>query len=184
MNTPNNKRKKESREKIEKVFVELIQNKEINEISVTDICKKCHLNRSTFYANYMDIYDLANKIREQLELEVDSIYKEERETNKNSNNFLKLLKKIKENQIFYRTYFKLNMDKTFTIEKFQYDFNLAKEIYADKYIDYHIEFFMAGFNAIIKKWLNNSCQETPEEINQIIIDEYKNKTIESTKNND
>ena len=62
MNTPNNRRKRESREKIEKVFVEFIQNKEINEISVTDICKKTNLNRSTFYANYLDIYDLADKI--------------------------------------------------------------------------------------------------------------------------
>ena len=175
MNTPNNKRKKESREKIEKIFVQLIQAKEINEISITDICKKCHLNRSTFYASYIDIYDLADKIRERLEIEIDTIYKEERETNHNSNNFLKLFKNIKENQIFYCTYFKLNMDKTFKVEHFQYDYNLSKIIYNDKHVDYHIEFFMAGLNAIIKKWLNNGCKESPEEINQIIIDEYKNQ---------
>lgn len=81
MNTPNNRRKKESQEKIEKTFVELIQAKEIHEISVTDICKKTNLNRSTFYANYLDIYDLADKIREKLELEVDNLYKEEKEHN-------------------------------------------------------------------------------------------------------
>lgn len=75
MNTPNNRRKRESREKIEKAFVEFIQNKEINEISVTDICKKTNLNRSTFYANYLDIYDLADKIKERLEMEVDSLCK-------------------------------------------------------------------------------------------------------------
>ncbi|MBQ2917435.1 MAG: TetR/AcrR family transcriptional regulator, partial [Clostridia bacterium] len=60
MNTPNNKRKKESQEKIENVFLELIQNREINEISVTDICKNAELNRTTFYSNYLDIYDLAD----------------------------------------------------------------------------------------------------------------------------
>ena len=64
MNTPNNKRRKESQERIEKVFVELIQKKEINKISVTDICKKAKVNRSTFYANYIDIYDMADKIKE------------------------------------------------------------------------------------------------------------------------
>ena len=31
MNTPNNKRKKESMERIEKVFIELLQTKELNE---------------------------------------------------------------------------------------------------------------------------------------------------------
>lgn len=177
MNTPNNRRKRESREKIEKAFVEFIQNKEINEISVTDICKKTNLNRSTFYANYLDIYDLADKIKERLEMEVDSLYKEERENSNNSNDFLKLFKNIKENQIFYRTYFKLNMDKDTKVSQYEYDIHLAKNFYEDKHIEYHIEFFMAGFNAIIKKWLNNGCKESPEEMNEIIITEYKNKNI-------
>ncbi len=70
-----------------------------------------HLNRSPFYANYLDIYDLADKIKEKVEIEVDNLYREERENNQNSNDFLKLFKNIKENQIFYRTYFKLNMYK-------------------------------------------------------------------------
>lgn len=74
MNIPNNKRRKTSQEKIEKVFIELIQTKNINEITVTDICKKTNLNRSTFYANYLDIYDLAAKIRKKLELEVEKLY--------------------------------------------------------------------------------------------------------------
>lgn len=174
MNKPNNKRKKESQEKIEKIFVQLIQTKEMNEISITDICKKAHLNRSTFYANYIDLYDLADKIREKLEVEVDNLYKEEKENNYNSNNFLKLFENIKENQIFYKTYFKLNMDKNAKISQYEYDTELAKMKFGDAHIEYHLEFFMAGFNAIIRKWLNNGCKETPKEMNEIIISEYKN----------
>ncbi len=60
MNTPNNKRRKASQDKIEKVFIKLIQKYELNEISVSDICKLAEINRSTFYANYLDIYDLAD----------------------------------------------------------------------------------------------------------------------------
>lgn len=175
MNTPNNKRRRESQEKIEKAFVQMIQTKEINEISVTDICKKINLNRSTFYANYIDIYDLSDKVAKKLENDVFTLYDEERETQYNSHNFLKLLRHIKDNQIFYKTYFKLNKDKYFIIQ--EYDTNLSKSMYNDKFVDYHIEFFMAGFNAIIKKWLLNGCQESPEEINQILKDEYKNKNI-------
>lgn len=181
MNTPNNKRKKASQEKIEKIFVELIQAKEINEISVTDICKLAKLNRSTFYANYLDVYDLADKIREKLEIEVANLYQEEKEQNYNSNDFLKLFQHMQENQIFYRTYFKLNMDKVTKLSKYEYDIHLAKEIYEDKHIEYHIAFFMARFNAIIKKWLYNGCKETPEEMDEIIKSEYKNKNI-NTKN--
>lgn len=46
-----------------------------------------------------------------------------------------------------------------------------------QYIDYHIEFFKAGLNAIVRKWLENGCKENPEVINQILKDEYKNKNI-------
>ena len=175
MNKPNNKRKKESIQKIEKVFLNLIQSKEINEITVTEICKKARINRSTFYANYLDVYDLTDKIVAKIESNVYHLYEEERETKHNTNDFLKLFRHIKDNQIFYKTYFKLTRDKHFIIR--EYDTNLAKYFYNDKYIDYHIEFFMAGLNAIIKKWLNNGCIESPEEIDKILKDEYKNKNI-------
>ena len=173
MKKPNNKRKKESIEKIEKVFLNLIQSKEINEITVTEICKEASINRSTFYANYLDVYDLADKIVDKIINNVYNLYEEERETKNNTNDYLKLFRHINDNQIFYKTYFKLDRDKHFIITK--YDTNLAKKFYDDKYIDYHMEFFMAGLNAIIKKWLNNGCKESPEEIDQILKEEYKNK---------
>lgn len=40
MNTPNNKRKRESIERIEKVFIGLLQTKELNQIRVSEICQK------------------------------------------------------------------------------------------------------------------------------------------------
>lgn len=173
MNISNNKRRKQSQEKIEKVFIELIQKKDINKISVTDIVKLAKINRSTFYANYLDIYDLADKIKEKLEQDVFKLYEDEIINNYNSNNYLKLFKHIKENQIFYKTYFKLGYDVTFKITK--YDTKLAKEHFDNKYIDYHIEFFKSGLTAIIKKWLNSGCQESPEEINEILHLEYNRK---------
>ena len=178
MNTPNNKRRKQTRDKISKVFITLLQAKEISEISVTDICKLAKINRSTFYVNYLDIYDLADKIGQDLEQDVFSLYQEERDTNHNSNNFLKLFKHIKDNQIFYKTYFKLKMDQNIISQ--EYDYQLSKELYDDKYIDYHMEFFKAGLNAIIKKWLSNGCKESPEEIESILKSEYSNKN--NTKN--
>ena len=99
MNTPNNKRKKESMERIEKVFIELLQTKALNEISVSDICKRAGLNRTTFYANYTDIYGLADAIRDKLEIAVSDLYKDEITQGFNSHDYLKLFRHIKENQI-------------------------------------------------------------------------------------
>ena len=80
---------------------------------------------------------------------------------------------IKENQIFFKTYFKLEDISTSPIT--QHNKEMAKKYYDNEFIDYHIEFFRAGLNAIIKKWLNNGRKETPKEMVKIITSEYKNK---------
>jgi len=132
MNTPNNKRKKESQKKIQKVFIELIQTKEINEITISDICKKANLNRTTFYSNYIDIYDLADKIKEDLFQEVLKLYPTETQTKKHSYDFLKLFNHIKENQLFYKTYFKLNYENDFDVLEGMIDYGEVEKYLGNK----------------------------------------------------
>ncbi len=169
MNVKNNKRRRTSREKIEKVFIELLQTKEMTQITVSDICKRTELNRSTFYANYSDIYELADTIRAHLEQEVNALYENDM-VNNCFTDYQRLFQHIKDNQIFYRTYFKLGYD-------YDHHGNLGmlrqdEKIFPKNHIEYHIEFHKAGLNAIIKKWLNNGCTETPEEMKEIVESEY------------
>ena len=175
MNTPNNKRRKESRKTIEKVFVELLQSRDLNKISVSDICKQAGLNRTTFYANYTDIYGLADSIRERLESNLSDLYQEEVTTGVNSNDYLKLFRHIQQNQIFYRTYFKLGYDENYKIVT--YDIELAKKHFQGRFINYHMEFFKSGLTKIIKLWLQNGCQETPEEMFEIVKSEYQGRSV-------
>lgn len=173
MNTPNNKRKKESIERIEKVFIDLLQTRELNEISVSDICKRAGLNRTTFYANYTDIYGLADSIRDKLENNLSDLYQNEITQGFNSNDYLKLFYHIKENQIFYQTYFKLGYDNNYKI--FTYDTALAREHFQNKFIEYHMKFFKSGITEVIKLWLQNGCQESPEDMFEIIKSEYRGR---------
>ena len=173
MNTPNNKRKKESIERIEKVFISLLQTNELNEISVSDICKLAGLNRTTFYANYTDIYGLADSIRDKLEHNLSDLYQNEITRGFNSNDYLRLFRHIQENQLFYRTYFKLGYDNQYEIQ-FS-DTEQAKQDFNNQYIDYHMEFFKSGLTAIIKRWLAEGCRETPEEMDHIVRSEYQGR---------
>ena len=72
--------------------------------------------------------------------------------------------------MLYRAYFKLGAG--FTATEMQYDSEQAEKYFNNEYIDYHIEFFYNGLNAVIKKWLENDCKESPEEIEAIIKTEY------------
>lgn len=173
MNTPNNKRRKASMERIERTFVELLQTKAFHEISVSDICKKAGVNRTTFYANYTDIYDLADAIRDRLENAVSQLYESEIAQGFNSNDYLKLFDHIRDNQIFYQTYFKLGYDNNYKI--FAYDPALAQQHFQNKFVEYHIDFFKSGLTQIIKRWLQNGCKESPEDLFEILKSEYQGR---------
>ncbi len=173
MNTKNNRRRRESVERIEKVFTEMLQTKELREITVSDVCKRCGLNRSTFYANFADIYELADALRRHLEEEVSQLYEAERTQQFNSNDYLRLFRHMKENQVLYRTYFKLGYDNQFQVQN--YDLHQARRYFSGQHIEYHIEFFRNGFNAIVKMWLAGGCRETPEEMEEIIRREYQDR---------
>ena len=173
MNTPNNKRRRESCQKIEKAFMELLQSKELSEITVSQLCKITGLNRSTFYANYMDIYDLADKLRKALEDNFEQLYSAEIEQGFNSNDYLRLFRHIYENRLFYRTYLKLGYAHEYRI--FTYDTALAREHFGDRFIEYHCEFFRAGITKIIEMWLEGGCKESPEDMEEIIKSEYRGR---------
>ncbi len=172
MNTKNNKRRQATRESIEKTFIELLQTREISQITVSDICKITGYNRTTFYANYLDIYDLADKIRDRLEAEVNELYENELFYNC-GNDYLKLFQHIKENQIFYITYFKLGYDSKHTVDLGS--ISQQQTGFPADNLDYHIEFHKAGLNAIIKKWLSSGCDKSPDTMVKIIQDEYTNR---------
>ena len=155
MNVKNNKRN-------------MLLEKDINQISVTDICNKTGLNRSTFYANYIDIYDLADKLKENLEKDFNSQF-----TEKENQSPLTMFKHIYENQLFYKIYFKLGYDEKH--KAYVYDHARAESDFSGKHIKYHIEFFKCGINAIIKMWLADGCKETPEEMVEILKAEYKGR---------
>ena len=172
MNTKNNKRRRESVEKIEKTFVELLQSKELDDITVSEICKLTGLNRSTFYANFLDTYDLADKLRAVLENEFSALFADYDYFNERTG-ALKMFTHIKENQLFYKTYFKLCYDSSHLVSI--YDTKRAEKELDNKNIKYHIEFFRNGLNAIIKLWLSEGCKESPEQMAEILKQEYKGR---------
>ena len=172
MNVKNNKRRRESQEKIERAFVELLQSREIKDITVSDIIKMTGLNRSTFYANYIDIFDLADKVREKLENDFGTLFADYDYFNERSG-ALKMFTHIKENQLFYKTYFKLCYDEKHLISI--YDSKRAEKEQIAQNIKYHIEFFRNGLNAIIKLWLAGGCQESPEEMAEVLKTEYRGR---------
>lgn len=62
------KRNTQTKEKIKKSFIQLINEKGFESMTVSDIAKQSQINRGTFYLHYVDKYDLMEK------LEMEAIY--------------------------------------------------------------------------------------------------------------
>lgn len=59
----NHKNAVRSRQMIKRAFAEMLNEKDIAKITVTDIVEKAGISRGTFYAHYMDVYDLYSAIQ-------------------------------------------------------------------------------------------------------------------------
>ena len=178
MNTKNNKRHQQTIENIEQVFLSFLQHQELPQIRVCDICREARINRSTFYANYCDIYDLADKLKEKLFRGVGLLWEQDFDCFSSERDFLKLFQHIQQNRQLYRFYFKLGYDQgpfpvQHKMEALLQNANLPFQ-------DYHINFFKNGFNAIVRQWLDRDCRETPEQMCSILLLEYRGRFMPNT----
>ena len=173
MNTKNNRRRQETVNKIENVFLEFLKEQELSQIKVTAICEKVGINRGTFYANFMDVYDLADKMHERLNKEVNALFEQDIKWQYTDTYFLKLFEHIKDNQTLYYFYFKLGYDDCYDLKL--YDICRTDYDIQNEHIDYHISFFKSGFNALVKKWLNSGCEKTPQQMRDILLYEYRGR---------
>ncbi len=60
------RRKKKTHIAIQNAFIELLEEKQINDITVSELTKRADVNRKTFYNNYNSITDVFNEIQNNL----------------------------------------------------------------------------------------------------------------------
>jgi len=65
----------ETREKIERAFMQIYAEERIEKITIRQITDLAGLNRGTFYTYYKDIYDLLEKVEERFISEISALIK-------------------------------------------------------------------------------------------------------------
>lgn len=60
------RRIKKTTQAIEQAFLHLLKTKDVNSISVKELCLYADVNRGTFYTHYKDIYDLKEQLESHL----------------------------------------------------------------------------------------------------------------------
>ena len=178
MNIKNNLRYKASSEKIETAFLTLILNHKYEDITISQVCKQAEINRSTFYAHYDDINDLVIKIESKFAQGTASIFNYgERQTHEA---MIEMFTFVKANKHFYKAF--LNIPYTTLAErntKIEVLKNIGQKLNIDKShtigIFYRASFFGAGIKEMCRLWLERDCQETPEQMAKLLLEEYTDR---------
>ena len=63
-----------SRHLIKQAFAQLLNEKDMAKITVTDIVERANISRGTFYAHYLDVYDLYNAILSNIVEAIDEAF--------------------------------------------------------------------------------------------------------------
>ena len=66
MNTKNNSRSRETRERLKEALLRLLARRDILDVTVSRLCQEAGVNRSTFYSHYDSIGDLMEEMEQEI----------------------------------------------------------------------------------------------------------------------
>lgn len=180
-----------SKKMIRESLYELLREKPLNKISVTEICDRADVNRSTFYSYYCDIYDLHDQITKEFFSLQKKVVKHIKEAIKTKDSladftyadFYKIvfyyLETVEENTELYKFIFNQNTDNSIHASFGKIVYLTIKDVLNPLIGDSRAEelkkaftFVAGGTTALIMKWMETNCETPAEEMSEYVARYY------------
>lgn len=173
---------------MDKALISLLEKKDLQYITIKEICQAAGVNRSTFYLHYETIGDLLEETTDYIIAQFnDSFGDEQKRVSEriktasldelvliNNAYLIPYLNYVRENKSVFNAVFNnpkcLNAQLNFSMMKKHIlipildRFNIPQNMQ-----NYFITYYISGTVAIVREWLGGGCKETAEEIAQVII---------------
>lgn len=166
---------------IRKAFMEFLTRKHIQSISIKELCDEAGISRGTFYAHYIDIYDLLEKIENEMLCDFEAAL--EPLLNAQAGDITPLeittgiFKCLKENADLCTVTLGTYGDKKFAGRLLSIGREKCMESYrkyfagaSPKQIEYYYAFVSSGCIGLLEKWLGEGMTAGAEEIAQTAED--------------
>ena len=153
---------KKTKNKLKKSLLDLLKNKPIESISVTELCSNAEINRNTFYSHYDNPHKLLDEIENELYQELIQTLMKADLTNIDFNSFiLSILNSIYKNQDICSVLFgnygdtefiqnAIEVPRIMVIETWKRTLNISE---FEAFIRY--SYFAGGSISVIKEWVNS-----------------------------
>lgn len=173
-----------SRMLIKTAFAELLNEKDINKITVTDIVDRANISRGTFYAHYLDVYDLYAAIQTNMIEAIDELLDELGTKNvilDPTEAMTRALTFLEKNKDYYRLFVTSSngerlqsriigrLEDNFTAE-------LKEMIPAEDFNDVmcYLAFILGGIQTVTVHWLENRLPVSAQTLAAHLSDAYTN----------
>lgn len=177
-----------TKKSIQKAFVELINEKGFEAVTVKDITTKAKINRGTFYSHYQDKYDLLDKWQEEFMIGMVNIAKQHQPTtfdileadSSSKTPFtlaILVFEYLNENIEFLKAVLGQNGELNFQANFKDFMWKTLFENNPNKFIneenllvpvEYLASYVSSAFTGVVQQWLNNGNKQSPQEMARIL----------------
>lgn len=163
------RRTKYTKSVIRQALFELMKDRPVNKITVTDVCKKADINRSTFYSYYEDVYALLATI--QNELFEDVVF-----TLSKENWFEDTLKLVDDNKDLCQVLLGPHGDASFLRQLIYLGYENSMKVWKEMYpnaspelLDYFYAYMSSGVIGVLENWVCSEYQLPTQKVGQILM---------------
>ena len=168
------RRVRRTKKLLTQALTQLLQEKQINEITVKELTDLADMNRGTFYLYYKDMFDMLEKIEDgmfEVLDEIVSLHEHGDVSQQTKPILLDLFHFIEENQEMCRVLLSPHGDMNFLHRlnevlrgKCLKAWPDIREEKGEADFDYHYSFVVFGCAGIIRAWVNRNCPESAEKM--------------------
>lgn len=167
------RRVRRTKKLLTQALTQLLQEKQINEVTVKELTDLADMNRGTFYLYYKDVFDMLEKIEDGLFEALDeivSLHEHDDVSHQTTPILLDLFHFIEENQEMCRVLLSPHGDMNFLHRLNQVVREKCLQMWPneedkkDATFEYHYSFVVYGCVGVFRAWLNGNCQEPAEKM--------------------
>ena len=172
-----------TRRQLKKGLAALMKEKIVNQITVKELVEEVDINRSTFYLHFKDIQDLLREIEENMEAQIKRAIEEHPIVSGNENAFYfieDMFRVLDEEREISKALIGPNGDMGFIhrIERIikENSRGTLEKMFPGKKEDlkYFYAFCLSGCLGLVKVWLNEGEEKSPEEMAQMTFNMIAN----------
>lgn len=164
------RRVRRTKKLLAQALMELLQQKQVNEITVKELTDLADMNRGTFYLYYRDIFDMMEKTEAEMFSRLDNIaaLHEHDDVKHHAKPLLMdLFSFIRENQEMCRVLLSPHGDMNFLHGLYEFIREKTRRFWIDdsthreeEDFDYRFSFVIFGCAGLIRSWVTRNCPES------------------------